>query len=77
MLSDILYVAEEHDGDKENVLSLLVDENVEFERDYCLFRHTKIKKPKVHFTIKIFLIENACKTPIGCLTFIFYRKYFL
>ena len=45
MLSDILYVAEEHDGDKENVLSLLVDENVEFERDYCLFRHTKIKKP--------------------------------
>ena len=45
MLSDILYVVEEHDGDKENVLSLLVDENVEFERDYCLFRHTKIKKP--------------------------------
>ena len=25
---------------------------------------------------KIFLIESECKTPIGCLTFIFYQKYF-
>ena len=26
-------------------------------------RHMKIKKPEVHFIIKIFLIENQCKTP--------------
>ena len=32
-------------------------------------RHFKIKK--------IFLIEHKCKAPIGCLTFIFYQKYFL
>ena len=29
---------------------------------------------KVHFIIKHFLIENKCKTPIGCLTFIFYQN---
>ena len=23
-----------------------------------------------------FLVENECKTPIGCVTFIFYQKYF-
>ena len=23
------------------------------------------------------MIENECKTPYGCLTFIFYQKYFL
>ena len=40
-------------------------------------RHTKTKKPSGHFIIKIFLVENECKTPIGYLTFIFYRKYFL
>ena len=37
----------------------------------------EMKKPEVHFIIKIFLIETECKTPYGCLTFIFYEKYFL
>ena len=26
--------------------------------------------------IQTFLIEDECKTPIGCLTFIFYQKFF-
>ena len=26
--------------------------------------------------IQIFLIEDECKTPNGCLTFVFYQKYF-
>ena len=38
----------------------------------------KIKKPQDLFIVKdIFLIKkNECKTPYGCLTFIFYQKYF-
>ena len=33
---------------------------------------------KVHSIIKIFLIDNECRTVIGwCLTFIFYQKYLL
>ena len=43
---------------------------------YVRFRHIKIKKSYVYFIIKIFLVENECKTPIGYLTFIFYQKYF-
>ena len=27
--------------------------------------HIKIKKPYAHFSIKIFLIENECKTPLN------------
>ena len=30
---------------------------------YETTRHMKIKKPKVHFIIKMFLIEDECKTP--------------
>ena len=30
-----------------------------------IFRHPKIKKPEVHFIIKIFSIENECKTTYG------------
>ena len=30
---------------------------------FISYHHIKIKKPKVHFIIKIFLIENECKTP--------------
>ena len=33
------------------------------------YRHMKIKKPQVHK--KIFVIENECKTPMGCLPFVF------
>ena len=39
------------------------------------YRHTKIKKPSVHFIKKIFLEENECMTPIRLPTFIFYQKY--
>ena len=39
------------------------------------YLYTKIKKPFYHK--KVFLIENECKTPYGCLTLIFYQKYFL
>ena len=34
----------------------------------------KMKKPPVHLIIKIFFIENECKTPIACLAFILYQK---
>ena len=40
-------------------------------------RHMKIKKLSVNFIIKIDLIENECKTTYGCLTLIFYQKYFM
>ena len=36
----------------------------------------EIKSLKYILSLKIFLIENECKTPLGCLTFIFYQKYF-
>ena len=39
-------------------------------RVICIL-HTKIKKPWVNFIVKIFLIENECKTPYGSL---FYDK---
>ena len=35
-----------------------------------------MKKKKSILSWKIFLIENECRTPKGCLTFIFYQKYF-
>ena len=34
------------------------------------------KKALILFIVETFLIENECNTPIGCLTFIFYQKYF-
>ena len=40
------------------------------------YRHIKIKSLKSILSIKIFLIENKCKTPYGCLTFIFNQKCF-
>ena len=30
----------------------------------------------MHFIIKNIFDRNECKIPIGCLTFIFYQKYF-
>ena len=36
----------------------------------------KIKKPQVHFIIKILLLKNECKIPDVCLTFIFCEKIF-
>ena len=41
--------------------------------------HMKIKKPSVHFVVKIFLIENECKAPyVSCFHFLskifFYDK---
>ena len=44
---------------------------------YILSHENKKSLNLVHFIIKkTFLIANECKTPIGCLTFIFYQKYF-
>ena len=45
----------------------------------CESESSSLKNKKVlspFYYKKIFLIENECKTPIGCLTFIFYQKYF-
>ena len=39
--------------------------------------HQNKKSLKSMLSWKIFLIENEYKTPIGCLIFIFYQKYFL
>ena len=46
---------------------------------YILSQENKKSLNLVHFIIKkkTFLIANECKTPIRCLTFIFYQKYFL
>ena len=45
---------------------------------YILSHENKKSLNLVHFVIKkTFLIANECKTPIGCLTFIFYQKYVL
>ena len=44
---------------------------------YILSRENKKALIKSILLYKIFLIENECKTPIVCLTLIFYQIYFL
>ena len=41
----------------------------------CGFTMNHIKKPQVHFII-INIFDRKCKTPYGCITFNFYKKYF-
>ena len=41
----------------------------------CGFTMNHIKKPQVHFII-INIFDRKCTTPYGCITFIFYQKYF-
>ena len=42
-----------------------------------ILSHEKKSLKKSILSLKIFLIENECETSYGCLTFIFYQKYFL
>ena len=55
--------------------------NLKFPKTKCVsfsaILHMKIKTVKSILLGKIFLIENECKTPIGCLIFVSYQKYFL
>ena len=39
--------------------------------------HENKKNLKSILSLETFLIENECKTPYGCHTFIFYQKHFL
>ena len=48
---------------------------IKFYKGISPHQNKKVLRPFYHK--KIFLIENECKTPWGCFTFIFCQKHFL
>ena len=73
--------------DKANMKPLLITNapviyHLKISENICVFPaitlpHQNKKALSPFYDKKIFLAENECKTPIGCLIFILCQKYFL